>query len=209
MIGWSKARAASVMLMLMLMPAAAADSPLDCAKIDDDQQRLNCYDRIYRTTTTTAAPAASNGRWVVVSDTSKIDDSVNVMMVATALKPVVNRYGHTEDAQLYILCRENTTDLSVFFGGEHMADLGSYGEVTTRIDKQKAVTKRWVESTDNKHLGLWGGGRSIPFIKTLFGGKVLLVQATPYSENTLTLEFPIEGIENAIIPLREACNWAD
>ena len=105
-----------------------------------------------------------------------------------------------------IMCRENTTDLSIYFNGHHMSDY-QYGTVTYRLDKEKAQKIKMVESTSNKHLGLWGGRKSIPFVKRMFGHSSLLIEATPYGENSVLAKFDIRGIESAIVPLREACNW--
>jgi type VI secretion system protein VasI len=89
-----------------------------------------------------------------------------------------------------------------------MADSGGYDRVTTRIDDLRAETRSWVESTNNEALGLWRGS-GISFIRSMFGHDVLLVQATPFNDNTIIIEFPITGVEDAIKPLREACHWAD
>ena len=49
--------------------------------------------------------------------------------------------------------------------------------------------------------------QAIKYIKSLFGGKKLSVRAYPRSGNFVDAEFDITGIENAIKPIREACNW--
>jgi type VI secretion system protein VasI len=83
----------------------------------------------------------------------------------------------------------------------------NYGDVTFRVDDQKARTVGFEESTNKRSLGLWRGGRSIPEIKRLFGGKKLIARMTPYSENPFTATFNITGLEEAIEPLRKACHW--
>jgi len=63
------------------------------------------------------------------------------------------------------------------------------------------------ESTDNKALGLWSGGESIPVIKKMFGKKQLIARMTPFSESPITVEMDITGLDAAIEPLRTACGW--
>src|SRR5262245_22935382 len=50
---------------------------------------------------------------------------------------------------------------------------------------------------------------SISFLKDLLGGKMLFIQATPFNESPVSAEFNIEGLADAIKPLRAACGWLD
>ncbi|MDV6329028.1 type VI secretion system-associated protein TagO, partial [Idiomarina sp. Sol25] len=84
---------------------------------------------------------------------------------------------------------------------------GSYGNVEYRVDENRAKTRGFDDSTNNKALGLWRGSQSIPMIKELFSSESLLVRFTPYGESAVSARFPISKIETAIKPLREACNW--
>ncbi|RYF35466.1 MAG: hypothetical protein EOO38_28875 [Cytophagaceae bacterium] len=88
-----------------------------------------------------------------------------------------------------------------------MSSLQGAGRVTFRVDNQKAETKNFEESNDHEALGLWSGGSSIPWIKSLFGGDRMYVEATPYSESRISDFFPIAGLEESVTPLREACGW--
>lgn len=79
--------------------------------------------------------------------------------------------------------------------------------MTYRIDLQKASTKSFSISTDHKALGFFSGGQSIPFIKSLFGTTKLLIRVTLYGKNPAEVTFDVSGLEQAIEPLRKACNW--
>ena len=146
-------------------------------------------------------------RWSVDLQTSKIDDSTNVFVTTPAIKPVQGRFRRETTPYLMLRCMENRTSAYFTFNGLHMADIQGYGDVTVRIDKRKADTHHMSASTDSEALGLWSGGRAIPFIKSLFGGENLIVRVTPYSDSPRTVEFKIAGLEEAIAPLRKACNW--
>jgi len=75
------------------------------------------------------------------------------------------------------------------------------------LDDQNPIVKRMDVATNNEAVGLWSGGASIPFIKSMIGKKRMVVRITPYGENTREMTFPIEGLEYFIDPLRESCNW--
>ena len=61
-------------------------------------------------------------------------------------------------------------------------------------------------SSDSRSVGLTGNS-AISFIEALFGGQTLVIQANPLSGSQMVAEFPIDGIEEAVVPLREACGW--
>lgn len=189
---------------LCLTPLAArAQDPKVCAALSEDKARLECYDLVHRKT----ANVTNSSKWSVREEQSKIDDSRNVFLQVASIEPVVNQYRQSEPAFLTITCRQKTTDLFISFAGHFMSDLNGSGRVTTRVDKLPAKAISMRESNDHKALGLWDGGSSIPFIKTLLTGDVLYVRAVPYSASAVEIEFPISGIADAIKPLREACKW--
>ncbi len=76
-----------------------------------------------------------------------------------------------------------------------------------RVDSKKAKTKMFRVAGDHKTVGYFSGKKSIPFIKSLFGGSKLTVEVTPYGESTETVTFNIKDVETVIKPLRTACHW--
>lgn len=192
---------------LVAVPAHAQSTPEQCAAIDDGAERLICYDLIHRVE---RAPVDDpvQSEWNVRSDISRIDDSTNVFMNLQSSDSFRGRFRSGEaHATMYIRCQENTTSLYIVMGGHHLADIQNYGRVTYRIDSDPAQHRSFTSSTDSQALGLWSGGNSIPFIRQMFGADNVLVQITPFSESSITVDFPVSGLEEAIAPLREACNW--
>lgn len=186
---------------------SAQDSADQCAAIDDSAGRLICYDLLFRVDRTEALQSTQTN-WKNRTDTSRIDDSTNVFLSLRSSDDFPSRFGGgMEHGYMLVRCMENTTTVYFSMGEHHLADLQSYGRVTYRIDSAPAQSRRFLESTDNRALGLWNGGSSIPFIQELFGAENLLVQITPYGESAITVDFPIAGLEEAIKPLREACHW--
>lgn len=185
----------------------AADPDLGtCRSIENDLDRLSCYDRISgRTPTKEALPTSS--AWNVDVETSEMTDDTNVF-ISVASDEAVDCGWSTQKTTLMLRCMENTTS-AYFVTGCHMTSsrYNSYGDVTYRLDDKNSKTLSFDESTNNRSLGLWRGNQAIPFIKSLLGHDRLLVRMTPFSENSFTVSFNISGLENVIHPLREACHW--
>jgi type VI secretion system protein VasI len=186
---------------------------LECSAIEDSVARLACFDAAVAPVKEAANEAAAAelaptnpGEWLTEVETSPIDDSTNVYSIVLAKEAYEGTYA-THRPALIIRCVENTTSLVLNFDGDYMSDLAQRGRVTTRVDDRPAVEKSMVESTSNEALGLWGGGSSIPFIKTMLGGEIFLVRAIPVNSNPVTVEFNIAGIDEAVRPVREACGW--
>jgi type VI secretion system protein VasI len=143
----------------------------------------------------------NKGKWVVSESTSPIDDSVTVTMMLDASDTILNPYGQFTRPTLILRCSENKTNAfinwNMFLGTDTI-------RVLNRIDKQKAKTRSWYISTDNKAIF---APKDIAFIKSLFGHEKLLQQLTPYSESPKTASFKIGGLQEAIKPLRKACRW--
>jgi type VI secretion system protein VasI len=188
--------------------ASAQSSGAGCAAVEDGQARLACYDALFRTEATTETPAGSTGKWTVRRETSRLTDKVEIFMTVESDQIVPSRFGGSGSrAALLLRCQDNTTAMTVWFGGRFMADSGGFDRVTYRIDDKPPVQGRWSASTNNEHMGLWSGGVSIPAIKSMFGARNFLLVATPFNESPITLDFKIGGLEAAIKPLREACAW--
>lgn len=191
------------LLPILLAVSSTAFSEDECTKLSDNQKRLACYDMKYKPVETTE----KKGKWVVINEVSKIDDTQSVYLEVSSNEKIIKRSGGSDTATLTIRCRERKTALIVTLAGEFLADVGGYGSVTYRIDNQKAKTQSFDASTNNASLGLWSGNESIPVIKSLFDHEVLIVRATPYNQSSETLTFPISGLKSVIDPLRKACGW--
>ncbi len=196
-----------------------------CTKETMDEKRLECFDavalQLVPTEQTDEKEAQARellaerlreqnvdrGHWRITSQISRIDDSKNVTLRLTSYTQDVDRFGNRENLWIVIACQENKTSVIINFAGHFMADNSGRGSVTYRVDEKSAKRRNFRESNDNSVLGLWGGATSIPFIKEIMGGKNLYVEALPFSDSTVSGEFNISGLDNAIKPLRAACHW--
>ncbi len=189
--------------------ALAQSTGEQCATISDSAHRLVCYDGIFLFKTNAEEPSTTPpvSAWRVREDVSRIDDSKSVFLSTVALQPYDDDYGAKRQPILYVRCMENVTAMLIDFDGDFMSDTRYYGPVTLRVDDKPAVDFAMDASTDNKALGLWRGGSSIPAIKSLLGGHRLIVRAVPVNSSAVTVEFDITGLESAIDGVRKACAW--
>lgn len=106
-------------------------------------------------------------------------------------------------------CMENKTAAMLITSSCHLTSsrYNDYGDIQYRVDDKPAKTKSFEASTSNDTLGLWEGGKAIPFIKELFGGDKVVMKFTPYGESPRLVTFDISGLDEAIKPLREQCGW--
>lgn len=80
--------------------------------------------------------------------------------------------------------------------------------VETRIDDAASRSRSWSISTDSTSAGLWNGGASVPFIKSLVGADQLVVRVVPYSESAVTATFAVAGLQPHAKTIADACGWA-
>lgn len=197
-----------IMILVIAQSNVAPATVNNCVPIENDLDRLACYDNEAGRTPNVMEVQTETSAWQVVSAVSKLTDDPTVTLSVSTSEPVHCGFREPARASLYLRCMENTT--SLFFATQcHLTSskYNDYGHVDIRLDNDKAFTSRMNESTDNRALGLWSGGVSIPVIKKMFGKKRLIARMTPYSESPITMEMDITGLEIAIDPLREACGW--
>lgn len=177
-----------------------------CATIENDLDRLACYDKASGRTPT-ADTVATESKWVVRLEKSDFKDTTDVYMTVQSDEPVSCGYSGRQEITLFVRCLENTTSVILATHCHVTSGHGGYGQVEYRIDDRKAESRGFNESTNNRSLGLWSGGRAIPFAKKMFDAKRMIVRFTPYGDNPVTASFDISGLKEAITPLREACSW--
>ena len=179
-----------------------------CISIDNDLDRLACYDLAAGRTPVQEVVETENS-WIIRIETSAMTDEKNVFMYAESKEDInCSTYKTPQPATLTVRCMENTTAV-IYNAACHLTSsrYSSYGDITYRLDDSSANTTGFEASTNNRALGLWSGRKAIPFVKAMFGRNQMLMRVTPYSESAHTATFDISGLEDAIAPLREACHW--
>jgi len=175
-----------------------------CASISSITSRIICYDDLALSLNLGKSKdetTKSKGKWILNKKKSPIDDSLNVTLFVEANEPITDKYHKEQTPTLILRCSENTTNALINWG----VFLGSdYTDVLIRLDKSKAKTSFWSISTNHEAIFAI---KNISFIKKLMKHDKLLTQITPYGENPVMSTFDIQGLKEAIKPLRKACGW--
>lgn len=185
--------------------ALSKDDLAKCQAEENGTKRLACYDQLLppnENEIQSPKEKTDSGKWQVSTVTSDIDDSTNVFVMQTADLPISSNFGRTSTPVLFITCREKKTEL--FITWDVYLGLGEIS-MLHRLDKQKAVSKTWDISGNTK--AVFYRGRTIDFIKSLEKAEKMLVQITPYNENSATTTFDLKGLSEAIKPLQKSCGW--
>lgn len=195
----------ALLMTVVALPAHA--DPAACGKISRDLDRLACYDAAIGLTPEQTT-LQTDSKWTVRVEKSDFEDTTDVYLSLQSDEPLsCGRFGSPQRANLLLRCMENTTAIYIGTNCHLTSGHGGYGNVDVRLDDEKAFTASMQDSTDNKALGFWSGGRSIPFIKRMIGKERMIVRFTPFSESPTTATFSIAGLDEDIAPLRSACKW--
>lgn len=173
-----------------------------CASIEESSSRLECFDELaerHRLPNMDVPPAtmSGTGEWSISRTINPIDDTATVVARLTATSGQ-GKYG--DPVNMIIRCRSGEMDLYIDWH-TYMTDSVA---VTARVGTRDAVTENWLGSTDKQ-----ASFKRFPMvmIRKMLDEARFVAQATPFNENPITAIFDISGIDNALKPLREECDW--
>ena len=190
-------------------PALGQVTPERCALIGGATERLACYDSIFRGD---AAPAGGEAEavnlWVTGTDVSEIDGTETLFATIQSEQLIPARPSGRAPARMTVLCANETTTIQFTFAGQFMGTENSNSApITTQLDRAPPQTRSLPLSQDRTAIGFFQSGQAIGFAGELVETERLLVRATPLGQRSVTVSFVLEGIEEALAPLAEACAW--
>lgn len=221
----------TAVLALALTPGQVEDHELSlavaleqCALIENDNERLVCYDAAavrlgIRTAKEPEAtprlapsdrpsPAAADpsrptgdiGQWTIDSKINPLDDSRTIVLSLKASQGVNSR---GTPPVLVFRCQSGKAEAWISW----FDYLGSSAFVTARIDDGKPTPKEWSLSTNSQ--ATFYPGNDAKWIRRLTRSGRLVAQVTPYNENPVTAVFELAGLSTAIEPLAAICKLPD
>lgn len=185
---------------------------VDCSKIKTDAERLACFDN---TSKPNESPVSDGQKslWSLFTVPSKWDDSVRYGIRLVSDNQIDEGVNDNKYGKILIFCVAQNTGLFFTIAdlstntNDLLASHGDVGFVRYRLDKEQAKTIEMDLGETERVIGFWSKEQSIPFIKEMFGHDKMLLAIDRSERGSTTLEFSIKGIEEAIKPLRKACNW--
>jgi len=147
------------------------------------------------------------GDWTVTVTVSPQQQAPIVIAESRSRKDIESLFGRRTFLTMRIMCEANNTSLVFDFGENFMSDIGAYGSLSYSVDGAAPAVLVLKKTVDNHGLGLLSGRESIPVIQGLFATTQLTLTATTYQDRTISAVIPTKGLEEAVAPLRAACNW--
>jgi type VI secretion system protein VasI len=185
-----------VLTSILLSTVGFANASTDCTSVSNDLDRLACYDAAAGRAPVISELRTDHENWIVEEKSSPLTDE----------KTISCRFNNRSTVSFVVRCHENVT-AAYFTTDCHMADIQGHGKIEFRTDKNKAEVINADASTNNRSLGLWSGGKAIPFVKKLLDRDQLVARMTPFSDSPFVATFDISGISKIIEPLRSQCKW--
>ncbi len=183
-----------------------------CAQIEDEARRLLCYDLVFRAgaggeqpgspSAQSLAGAATNPNWPLRTETSRLGQGMALTITRTSTEPIS---GDDQMGEVSINCDDNRTSMSFVLPGYFMASGDGGNVVRARVDLQAFESYETIAS--ESIMILFGGTRSLPLIRKMLEGSQLTVEATSSSGEEVTVTYDLDGLTEAIQPIRQSCNW--
>lgn len=174
-----------------------------CATISDEGERLACFDTL-AAKLAPGDPSEASGKWEVASQVSPIDDGTNVYLSLEAEDTVEDLLEGTVRPRLWLQCEEGATSAFVDWG---FPIGGGQKQLTARLDREDAETAVLQISDDFRSIGGFRGPNVVDYVQRMLAATLFTVRTTSISNDPLTVTFDLRGLDEAIQPLRQSCNW--
>jgi type VI secretion system protein VasI len=178
-----------------------------CAAETNSVKRLECFDSLSNRLGV-ASPKISTttvSKWQLSKETSRIDDSSNVIISLDADSSISGWPRKTHTPSLILRCKERKTEAYIVIGMSPQVESGTDGAtVILRFDKEKATEYQTSKSTNGEALFF---GQSIGLIKKMLQHTTMLLQFVPFNSSPVMTTFDLRGLAEAVKPLKETCKW--
>jgi len=160
-----------------------------CQAISDKAEAAACVNQVATET------------WSLNVKVDKLDGSKQVAIGIMSPDKIATTGGRSSWAILFVKCAANKTELIVswpkFLGAGPVP-------VKWRIDEEPVAQERWGVSTEGT---MAYANNPIAMSKRMIGKKEFVANVESYSTAGTTVSFRLDGFEEALKPIRKACNW--
>jgi len=149
----------------------------------------------------------SIGPWMLERIVPAVGTQSIVMLSTPSFEQLPGLFGREEPAILTLACLGGETQMEFKFGNNFMSDVEDFGRLVYKVDDAPPVALDVVASEDRFALGVASSTVSRAIITRFFGSNRLSVGATSFTGRNMNASFAIDGLRDAVVPLREACDW--
>lgn len=146
--------------------------------------------------------------WDRTQSVDRLDGTVSQELRLTAESTIISPHRrapiNSQMAQILVTCDPKNLVAVVGVAGQLVA--GSKSKVSYRIDQQPpVVTTSWSAATSNDSIGLWTKKSAAPLLERLSKAKELFVRIEHDVFGTTEAVFKLDGMAEAIDPLKKSC----
>lgn len=145
--------------------------------------------------------SASKSNWHFDEVKSKMGDRASVSCVLPS-SDTISVGKEDRHGLLVIRCMDNETD--VILSWPNYLGRGNDHTVESKVDDKPIVKQKWIESTNGEAVFM---PSPIKWLRTLKDARHLIVRLKPYQRGYEELEFDLNGIDDVIGRISEACKW--
>jgi len=202
--------AIALALLAPAPPALAEATGESCALIEAEVKRLLCYDLVFRASPRKPVPAPEDfeidpevaAAWPMTSMPSPRGKGQMITIKTISPEPMTES---DQFASLSVTCDADRTSLTFWFPGYFMTQDDNGRLLKARIDGGKV--QEFQTSGADSMMSISGGTAAIPVIEQLLEAKTVAVTVSPSSGPPVEAEFVLDGMSQAIQPVRAACGW--
>lgn len=180
---------ASLLIVLPLLalatPGARAQAGVaQCVALAGDMERLECYDRLFRTG-------------------GELPGALSVVVESEQLIPA--RPTGRAPATMTVSCDAGVLNIAFGFAGNTMSALGRDAGLTLQGDLQAARSRTLPVNPENTAILLDNTRDAVAFLDGLAGTTNLTARVTPVNSRSLSVRFRVDAIMSEVEPVRAAC----
>lgn len=172
-------------LSTVMAAPALAQSGSNCAAIAADNERLACYDSVFR------ADAAGQAGLSVSFDSEQL---------------IPARPSGRMPATMTVSCTAGTLTVAFAYAGNTLSALGRDVGLTLQVDLQAARSRTLTVDETNTAILINNTQDSLAFLDMLAGANNLTTRVTPANSRSLSVRFSLDGVLEEIAPVRAACS---
>ena len=151
--------------------------------------------------------ACANGylstHWVSDTSADELDNSKLTQIWTTSPKMIDNSINRPAQVVLFVRCNKDTTELVVRWP-KVIGSSMEKAEIKWRIDDSKISTEHWPVATNMQAVF---ANKPVDLLKAMIGKKEFVVNVPTFQAGPQTVTFNLDGLEDALKPVREQCKW--